>query len=471
MAIYRLSNGLVMKTTRGRMRAPKAGTKQNLPVRSISDEVLWSAMRPRIAFARRNAAACAVLSGDRPREREQRTTNNPPSLLTSILSPWKGEADDKAMRFRVATQSDLGRLASSEEERRRVRSCRQRASRLVSGMIARSLFVIVKRAGRMPARRTARMAVLLACIAPVSISGAAKNRSAMQLPGYRAVSVHYGPMNKMIMSVRINGQPANLLVDTGSNQLILDAEAAELFGVRPSQRAQALPRQTFQAFRYIRYTQIGGELLPVGFAQNISAGGMNFGGSLVTLRSSNHSGNSAGAGHVDGVLGLDLLLRHKALINCRTKLVFFKVDQGRRISLGSVAASEKFTRVPIQREENGALTVRCSIRGQPTRLLVDTGAFVTILHESFATSLGLDAEPTRISAQFGRGASKRIRAARLNDFNIGLFKVPPEKFGVAPLPQFALQQGSSKIAGILGMDTLYICHAIIDLDGMNLFLK
>jgi len=49
--------------------------------------------------------------------------------------------------------------------------------------------------------------------------------------------------------------------------------------------------------------------------------------------------------------------------------------------------------------------------------------------------------------------------------------VPPEKFGVAPLPQFVLQQGDTKIAGILGMDTLYICHAIIDLDGMNLFLK
>jgi hypothetical protein len=37
--------------------------------------------------------------------------------------------------------------------------------------------------------------------------------------------------------------------------------------------------------------------------------------------------------------------------------------------------------------------------------------------------------------------------------------------------RFALQQGDTKIAGILGMDTLYICHAIIDLDGMNLFLK
>jgi predicted aspartyl protease len=281
----------------------------------------------------------------------------------------------------------------------------------------------------------------------------------MQLAGYKAVRVHYGPMNKMIMSVRINGQPANLLVDTGSNQLILDAEAAASFGIRPSQRG----------LRYIRFTEIQGESLPVGFVQNISAGSMNFGSSLVTLRRSSHT-DATNAGF-DGVLGLDILFRHKALINCRTKLVFFKVDQARGINLGSITASEKFTRVPIRREETGALTVPCSIRGQPMRLLIDTGAFVTILHESFVKSLGLVSEPTRISAQFGRGGSKKISAARLDDLTIGAFKVPPEKFGVAPLPQFALQQGSSKITGILGMDTLYICHAIIDLDGMNLFLK
>src|SRR5205814_8529754 len=135
-----------------------------------------------------------------------------------------------------------------------------------------------------------------------------------------------------------------------------------------------------------------------------------------------------------------ILLRHKALINCRTKLVFFKVDQARRINLGSVAVSEKFTRVPIQREETGALTVPCSIQGQPTRLLVDTGAFVTILHEGFVKSLGVEAEPTRISAQFGRETSKRMTAAKIEDLNIGAFKLPPEKFGVAAMAQVAFDQ-------------------------------
>ena len=139
--------------------------------------------------------------------------------------------------------------------------------------------------------------------------------------------------------------------------------------------------------------------------------------------------------------------------------------------MSSIAFPEKFMRIPIQREESGALTVPCSIRSQPARLLVDTGAFVTTLHEAFVKSLGLVSEPTRISLQFGRGSSKRISATKIADFKIGGFKVPPGKFGVAPLPQFALQQGNSEIAGILGMDTLYICHAIIDLDRMSLFLK
>jgi len=348
----------------------------------------------------------------------------------------------------------------------------RRASRLLRRATLKVLTNLPDLAGRMPARPTAKMAALLSvAIAPISIFGAAKNGSSMNLPGYKAVPVYYEPLNKMIMPVRINGQPAKLLVDTGSNKLILEADAAKLFNIGPSQRAQAMPRQTFWSFRYIRYTEINGELLPIGFAQNISAGGVNFGGSLVTLRSSSHSGSGASAGGVDGVLGLDILLRHKAVINCRTRLVFFKVDQGRRISLASIAASEKFTRVPINREEDGALTVSCSIRGQPARLLVDTGAFVTALHEPFVKSLGLAPEPTRISAQFGRGPRKRLGAAKINDLRIGAFKAPPGKFGVGPLPQFALQQGNSRIAGILGMDTLYICHAIIDLDEMNLFLK
>ena len=299
----------------------------------------------------------------------------------------------------------------------------------------------------------------LLALTPISTFGAAKNRPLPQLSGYKAVRVHYGPLNKMIMSVQINGQPANLLVDTGANEIILDADAAQSFGVQPSQRGA----------RYIGFTEFGGQMFPVGFVQTMTAGSMSFGSSPVVLRSSGPSGT--GNGHVDGVLGLQTLFRYKAVINCRTKLVFFKVDPARQMNLSSIATSQKFTRIPLRREGSGALTVPCSIHGESTRLLVDTGAFVTTFNQTLFKSLGIASEPTRISAHFASGASKHISAGRISDLKIGDFKVPPEKFGVTALPHFALRQGATRISGILGMDTLYICRAIIDLDGMNLFLK
>jgi len=320
-----------------------------------------------------------------------------------------------------------------------------------------------------PSGRVRVFALVLLAIVPLPIFAAAQNRPAIRLPEYKSVPVHYGPLNKMIMSVWINGQPANLLVDTGASQLILDMDAAESAGVTPFQRSLGRVHFGVPSQVFTMGSEINGQLLPVGLAQNITAGSMNFGSKLVTLRSSIHS--DTGNVHIDGVLGLDILFRYKAVINCRRRLVYFKVDQGRQMNLGSITSSEKFKRVPIQREENGSLTVPCSVRGRSAHLIVDTGAFVTTLHEPFVRSLGFSVEPTRISLQFGRGASKRISATKIDDLNIGGFKVPPAKFGVAPLPQFALQQGSTKIAGILGMDTLYIHHAIIDLDGMSLFLE
>jgi predicted aspartyl protease len=311
----------------------------------------------------------------------------------------------------------------------------------------------------MAARRIAILAMLLSlAIAPISIFAATRSPSSLQLSGYKAVRVRYAPLNKMIMAVQINGQPANLLVDTGSNELFLDAHVAESFGVRPSQRG----------WRYIGFTEVNGQLLPVGFVQSLTAGTMNFGSSPVVLRNSIRS--RSGNNQVDGFLGLQILLRHHAVINCRTRLVFFKIDPARQLNLSAIAASERFTRVPVDREATGALTVPCSMHGQPGRLLLDTGAFVTTFPDTLFKSLGISSEPTRLSAHFPT-ATKRISAARINDLTIGSFKVPAEKFAVAALPHFALNQGGTRISGILGMDTLYNCHAIIDLGGMNLFLK
>src|SRR5438132_10748627 len=84
----------------------------------------------------------------------------------------------------------------------------------------------------------------------------------------------------MMISANINGHPANLMIDTGADQIIMDASTAASFDVRPSQRG----------LRYIRFTEINGQILPVGFAQTVTAGSMNFGSCPVALRNSSTRG-------------------------------------------------------------------------------------------------------------------------------------------------------------------------------------
>ena len=265
----------------------------------------------------------------------------------------------------------------------------------------------------------------------------------------------------MIMSVQINGHPANLLVDTGSKQMILDTEAAEII------RRQAIA--TWSALHPVHEDSgpiIAGWLCakhirwqhefwqqPGRAARVIARGRCKCSVSMAFW-------------------ALTFFFRHKALINCRTKTCLL---QSRSSSADQSWFGCCFRKIHTRSDTTGGNRRADGAvlnPGQPTRLLVDTGAFVTILHEGFVKSLGSSRRNLPGSRHSSAdGASKQISAAKINDLKIGDFKVPPEKFGVAPLPQFALRQGSSKIAGILGMDTLYIYHAIIDLDGMNLFLK
>src|SRR5438270_7957556 len=82
--------------------------------------------------------------------------------------------------------------------------------------------------------RYLRILLALFLIIPSAIFASAKGSWPTQLGGYKAVRVHYGPLNKMIMPVNINGQPANLLVDTGASHVMLDADTAASFGIKPS---------------------------------------------------------------------------------------------------------------------------------------------------------------------------------------------------------------------------------------------
>jgi predicted aspartyl protease len=310
-----------------------------------------------------------------------------------------------------------------------------------------------------------RILSLVALVAlPMCLS--AKAAAQPQLAGYVAVPVRYVPLNKMIIPVRINGHPTNLTVDTGANHMAINADAATTLGITPSHRG---PR--YVGTQYIGYELINGRACPVAFMKNMTVGSMSLGSSNVTLLVPQVRASVGGATPVDGVLGADLLVRYRAVINCRTKFIFFKATGAAAAPIASIASAEKFRRVPMRREQNGRLSVPFSIGGKSGRLFVDTGAFVTTFNADLLKILGVALQPAHVSARFSDGVSRQYEMGQVNDLAIGDFKVPPARFGAAALPSFAKDQGGKPIDGILGMDFLYDHNAIIDFGSMSLFLK
>ena len=284
-------------------------------------------------------------------------------------------------------------------------------------------------------------------------------------PGYVAVPVRYSHWNKMLMDASVNGHRARFIVDTGAGYSILDAGRARSLGVSPVGADSP----------YGEFTNLNGVRHRVGYLKSLRAGAMDFGSGPMALFQPANEGaalNSRLNGeNDDGIIGADILTHYKAVINCYTKTIFFKTNSSEPLRVGRFAASQNFVRVPLREEVSRAFTVAASINGHPCRLLVDTGAFITTFDLKRAKEFGLSFTGTRMNGSFADGISRQVAIGTVANLRIGDYHVPPQKLAAAMLPDFAVEQGQAKIAGILGMEVLASSHGIIDFDSMTLFLK
>jgi len=285
----------------------------------------------------------------------------------------------------------------------------------------------------------------------------------IRLPGYEAVPMRYGRLNRILMRATVNGHTANLTVDTGAGLSVLDAKRAQAFGV-----ALTGPNSP-----YGEYKILNDRSFRVGVIDSLKAGSMDFGrGPIALLGRGNFSLSSRLAGlDIDGLFGADILTRYKAVINCGTNEIFFKVDPSCRLHLARFALSQHFTKIPLREEVGRGFTVPCSINGHPIRLLVDTGTPLTTFSQTIVKSAGISFQGIRWTTTFSDGVARQLSVGRLNQLMIGNFRVPPQRLLATVLPTFAVEQGSAQEDGLLGVDLLASNYAIIDFDSMSLFLK
>ena len=294
----------------------------------------------------------------------------------------------------------------------------------------------------------------------------------LSFPGFVGVQMARGPQNHLVLQARVNAQPATFLVDTGADITFIRADRAQEFGAgRTGEEARRR-----------------GTSFALAAVQELSIGSVRVAGTTVALSdASQFRGTAPGGQSADGVIGMDLLRRHSAVINCRTRQLFLKTDPARRLDLSAITRGLGFLKISLDRTRRGALAVPCTLRARPGRMLVDTGAFVTGFDDDVLRARGFTTRPSTLTTRGLDGQIRPVELAQIDDLKIAGIPIAPQTFAVIDLygkqkglrtytglgrvELYATRAPAEQIVGVLGNDLLDQRRAIIDVGNMSLYLK
>jgi predicted aspartyl protease len=281
--------------------------------------------------------------------------------------------------------------------------------------------------------------------------------------------------NVFYVQCKLNGKSASLIVDTGASTttissgllkslgMTLTKGEANIYGAmgRAGKQITAGDIKDFQVGPY----QAGAHPVEAwDFSYHENSGRSRALGSHLS------SGQST---RMDGLLGIDFLHRHQAVIDCFRMHLFLKSPSAPSTSamLGSGLKAGGCTEVPMRSSYRG-LTVPVRINGRSGHMVVDTGASHTYLSQQSIAGLNMRLLGGTWTAAVDVGKKvKQVNTARFNTMEIGNFSVPQQSLGVVDFPHSKSSGAGDVFFGYLGQDLLYYYVAVVDCAALKLFLR
>ena len=264
----------------------------------------------------------------------------------------------------------------------------------------------------------------------------------------------------------INGRPAWLGVDSGAPVSAIASHRREHFRLTGIPSSSKLPARL----------QINGGFNSVAIVRNFALGSLNLVDEpvvIVNLRSSTRAAKLLEEQEIDGILGADILFPTKAILDCQRGLLVLKMYP----ELPGHAPGfdyRGFKAVPIQVSEGFNLYVNGAVNGAPAKLMVDTGAFATLLHHSFVRRMRIPMRETPYSSAAVNLRHRGVNIAKIRKLSVGSVDIVGKEVGVIDLEGLirgGLLHGSPPVAGLLGAEILNRHHGIIDFGTRTLYLR
>jgi predicted aspartyl protease len=307
-----------------------------------------------------------------------------------------------------------------------------------------------------------RLKCLLAGVAALSLLSPSRAATVGGLQ-YEALPLTRSSQNHLLVRAQINGKPALLGVDTGAPVSAIALNRRAYFGLKPVTGKSEIPARL----------SINGAFNSVAIARNLRLGALNLVDEPVVLVDLGGLRRSNKRDEIDGILGADVLFPTKALLDCQRQVLILKINPS---VPGTVPGFDfnGFRRIPMYVSDGFNLYVDGSVNGQKAKLMVDTGAFATLLHSRFVRRMQIPMRDTQFSSSGVNLKQRGVQMATISRFSVGSMNLERKDVGVMNLEGLihgGLLDASPPVVGLLGSEILRRYHGIIDFGTKSLYLK
>ena len=308
-------------------------------------------------------------------------------------------------------------------------------------------------------------AVLL-CAATTFGTSQPRPQPALENPEFQALPLERSKQNHLLLRAEINGKPALLGVDTGAPVSAISSARRKHFAMSPIPGTSKLPPKL----------RINGGFSRVTIAHRLRLGSLILVDEPMVAIDLSAPARSAREFHeqeLDGILGADILFPTQAVLDCKRQILFMKLDPDTRGTVPGIN-HRGWKNMPIRVTKGWNLYVDSKLNGKPAQLMIDTGAFTTLIHQPFVREMRLPTRDTPYTSGAVNLDERGLQLAVIRRFAVGPFLVRGKEVGVMNLDGLIhgdLLKGQPPVAGLLGSEFLRRNNAIIDFGTRTLYLK
>jgi predicted aspartyl protease len=277
---------------------------------------------------------------------------------------------------------------------------------------------------------------------------AASLKTFLERQGYGGTPLQRRLGNHLYVTTQINGNRTALVVDTGCPFTLLDRSSARKMRLGVEETKSTI-------------MGVHGDTQRFGISKLASLGMGNCTFQNVPVQVADESElNEYARPHLDGLFGAHEMAKFGMIIDCTRQMMYVNPkgpSAATSIKLGQFLGSRGFARIPMRFNPDHHLEIEAAINGHPVRLTVDTGASTTLVSTPAASKSGTALMPLYSDGGEGIG--------HVQELSLGN--------GIIVHNAEVVVENVAKMvgAGLLGEEYLSWNFGIIDLGGMNLYLR